>query len=80
MVAGDVRAAAALRLSALGLPWMAVSAVLRGFFLARRRVGPNVPSQLAEQTVRIAAVGGALTRTAGDAGRQRCALVLGPPP
>ena len=29
---GDVRAAGALRLSALGLPWMAVSAVLRGFF------------------------------------------------
>ena len=39
---GDVRAAAALRTSALGLPWMAVSAVLRGFFLARRRVEPNV--------------------------------------
>ena len=45
---GDVRAAAALRTSALGLPWMAVSAVLRGFFLARRRVEPNVLSQLAE--------------------------------
>ena len=29
---GDVRAAGALRLSALGLPWMAVSAVLRGFW------------------------------------------------
>ena len=38
---GDARAAGALRLSALGLPWMAVSAVLRGFFLARRRVGPT---------------------------------------
>ena len=49
---GDVRAAAALRTSALGLPWMAISAVLRGFFLARRRVEPNVLSQLAEQTVR----------------------------
>ena len=53
---GDVRAAAALRTSALGLPWMAISAVLRGFFLARRRVEPNVLSQLAEQTVRIGAV------------------------
>ncbi len=29
---GDVRAVGALRVSALGLPWMAVSAVLRGFF------------------------------------------------
>ena len=73
---GDVRAAAALRTSALGLPWMAVSAVLRGFFLARRRVEPNVLSQLAEQTVRIAAVVWALTRTQGWPDGSRCALVL----
>ena len=33
---GDVRAAGALRVSSLGLPWMAVSSVLRGFFIARR--------------------------------------------
>ena len=72
MVAGDVRAAAALRTSALGLPWMAVSAVLRGFFLARRRVEPNVLSQLAEQTVRIAAVVWALSRT--QAGRTAAAV------
>lgn len=49
---GDVRAAGALRVSSLGLPWMAVSSVLRGFFIARRQVEPNVLSQLAEQTVR----------------------------
>ncbi len=73
---GDVRAAGALRVSALGMPWMAVSAVLRGFFLARRWVTPNVVSQLVEQTVRIAVVVAALTRTQGwDAG-SRCALVL----
>ena len=35
---GDVRATGALRVSAFGMPWMAVSAVLRGFFIARRRV------------------------------------------
>ncbi len=73
---GDVRAAAALRTSALGLPWMAISAVLRGFFLARRRVEPNVLSQLAEQAVRIAAVVWALTRTQGWPDGSRCALVL----
>ena len=50
---GDARAAGALRAAAFGMPWMAVSAVLRGFFIARRRVEPNVLSQLAEQTVRI---------------------------
>ena len=53
---GDARAAGALRAAAFGMPWMAVSAVLRGFFIARRRVEPNVLSQLAEQTVRIGAV------------------------
>ncbi len=73
---GDVRAAAALRTSALGLPWMAVSAVLRGFFLARRRVAPNVLSQLAEQTVRIAVVVWVLSRTRGWEDGIRCALVL----
>ena len=70
-------AAGALRLSALGLPWMAVSAVLRGFFLARRRVGPNVASQLAEQTVRIGAVAAALYATPGRDAGERCTLVLG---
>ena len=74
---GDARAAGALRLSALGLPWMAVSAVLRGFFLARRRVGPNVASQLAEQTVRIGAVAAALYATPGRDAGERCTLVLG---
>ena len=74
---GDVRAAGALRASALGMPWMAVSAVLRGFFIARRHVAPNVFSQLTEQTVRIALVALALTRTEGAAVGVRCMLVLG---
>ena len=73
---GDERAAGALRVSALGMPWMAVSSVLRGFFIARRRVAPNVFSQLAEQTVRIGLVALALTRTEGLAVGVRCMLVL----
>ena len=76
---GDARAAGALRVSSLGLPWMAVSSVLRGFFIARRRVEPNVLSQLAEQTVRIGIVWAALSRADAlgwDAG-QRCTAVLG---
>lgn len=74
---GDVRAAPALRAAAFGMPWMAVSAVLRGFFVARRQVGPNVCSQLAEQTVRIGAVVFGLEHTVGWPLGQRCALVLG---
>ena len=76
---GDVRAAGALRVSSLGLPWMAVSSVLRGFFIARRQVEPNVLSQLAEQTVRIGIVYFALERADAlgwDVGG-RCTAVLG---
>ena len=73
---GDARAAGALRVSALGMPWMALSAVLRGFFIARRQVAPNVLSQLAEQTVRIAAVVLAMNATAGRDVGTRCACVL----
>ncbi|MGN0707993.1 MAG: oligosaccharide flippase family protein [Faecalibacterium sp.] len=73
---GDERAAAALRVSALGLPWMAVSAVLRGFFLARRRVEPNVVSQLVEQGFRAAVMVAALERTESWDVSARCAVVL----
>lgn len=72
-------AAGALRVSSLGLPWMAVSSVLRGFFIARRQVEPNVLSQLAEQTVRIGIVWAALERadTLGWDVGGRCTAVLG---
>ena len=75
---GDARAAAALRVSSFGLPWMAVAAVLRGFFIARRRVEPNVVSQLAEQALRIGVICVLLERGGGkglDDGA-KCAAVL----
>ena len=74
---GDLRAAAALRAAAFGMPFMAVSAVLRGFFVARQRVGPNVASQLAEQAFRIGVMAAALELTAGRDIGVRCAVVLG---
>lgn len=56
-----------------------MSSVLRGFFIARRQVEPNVLSQLAEQTVRIGIVWAALERADAlgwDVGG-RCTAVLG---
>ena len=73
---GDLRGAAALRMAAFGLPWMAVSAVLRGFFIARRRVEPNVVSQLGEQTVRVAVICFALERAQAADAETKCAAVL----
>ena len=73
---GDLRAAGPLRASAFGLPWMAVSAVLRGFFIARRRVEPNVLSQLVEQTVRVGIIFFALEQVQFlDAG-EKCSVVM----
>ncbi len=74
---GDARAAPALRAAALGMPCMAVAAVLRGFFIARRRVEPNVASQLAEQLFRIGAVAAALELAPLPDAGARCAAVLG---
>ena len=73
---GDVRAAPALQAAAFGMPFMAVSAVLRGFFVARQQVGPNVASQMAEQMFRIGVMVAALELTQGQDVGARCALVL----
>ena len=53
---GDRRAAVCLRILAPSLPFMAAAAALRGYFLARRRAGPNAAAQLFEQAVRIGLV------------------------
>lgn len=73
---GDMRAAGALRVSAFGMPWMALSAVLRGFFIARRRVEPNVLSQLVEQSVRIGVIWYALEWGNAQDVSARCTAVL----
>ncbi len=53
---GDPRAAISLKVLPLALPFMGISSCLRGFFIARRNVGPNAFTQLLEQAVRIVAV------------------------
>ena len=53
---GDARAALSLRLLAPSLPFMAVASAIRGYFFARRQVGPNSRSQIYEQLIRIGLV------------------------
>lgn len=74
---GDARAAAAIRAAAPALPFIAVAAVLRGFFLARRRVEPNAASQIVEQAFRIFVVMSLLHYTEGRDLGIRCAVVMG---
>ncbi len=53
-------AALPLKILAPSLPFMALSSVFRGYFLAVKKVGPNVISQIFEQTVRLIIVFGLL--------------------
>lgn len=73
---GDSRAAPALRILCFSLPFLGVSACLRGYFIARRRAGPSAASQLLEQVVRIAVVMAAVGASAGRGLRASCAAVL----
>lgn len=52
----DVRAVSALKTLAWSLPSMGISSCLKGYFVARRRVGHNSWAQLLEQAVRIALI------------------------
>lgn len=58
----DARAELGLRVLAPSLPFIAVAGAIRGCFLARRRVEPNILAQLIEQGVRMAVVAVALLR------------------
>lgn len=73
---GDARAELSLRLLAPSLPFMAVAAALRGYFLARRRVAPSVESQMAEQLLRIALIVWLLRRVEGWGVGWACAAVM----
>lgn len=50
----DPRAAAALKILPLALPFMGLSSCFRGYFIARRKITPNAATQLLEQAARIA--------------------------
>lgn len=74
-IMSDDRAAEALRIMCFSLPFMAVSAVLKGYFFARKKAGPNSSSQLIEQAVRIGFIFMVFSRTEIDA-ESGCAAVL----
>ncbi len=73
---GEAGAKASLQVISLALPFMAVSAVLRGYFTARRRVGFTGISQLAEQLVRFGVCMGLLVAFGSNSTAFGCFLVL----
>ncbi|MEG1380883.1 MAG: polysaccharide biosynthesis C-terminal domain-containing protein [Ruthenibacterium sp.] len=58
----DARAILPLCILAPSLPFMAASAILRGYFMARREVSPNARAQIFEQILRIVLVAALLTK------------------
>lgn len=74
----DNRAALSLKILSFGLPFMAVSSCLKGYFMARRKASTPSNSQLFEQLIRIGVVVFCLSRVdAGDLSQACAAVVIG---
>ena len=52
-ILGDSRTVISLKILPLALPFIGASSVLRGYFIAKRRILPNSLGQIFEQAVRI---------------------------
>lgn len=53
---GDMRALNAIKILPLSLPFVGITACIRGYFIARRKVTPNAVCQIVEQVIRIALI------------------------
>ncbi len=73
---GVAEAAASLRVLALSLPFMAVSAALRGYFTARRKVGFSSLAQLLEQGVKFGVCMGLIALCGVTSTTVGCMLVM----
>lgn len=72
----DIRAALSLKILCFSLPFMAMSAVLKGYFISRRNSLPHSSTQLIEQAVRMAAVVLLVSRWQENGIQMLCAAVL----
>ena len=72
----DNNATIPLKILAPSLPFMAVSAVLRGYFMAYRKVEPNAKAQIFEQIVRISLVMGMLAMVVDASVTVACSVVM----
>ncbi len=74
----DERTAPALKLLAPSLPFMAVSACIRGYFTARRKTLPTSVEQLLEQVIEMGVFAAAFALTKPDTlAKACCTAVLG---
>lgn len=76
LLLNDARTVPAIRILGLGLPFMGVTACLRGYFLARRRTGDSSLGQLLEQAIRMLLIWYLLTRLHEQNITRACAAIL----
>ena len=73
---GDTRAVSALSVSGVALPFIGVSACIKGYFMARRRAWPPCLSQIVEQTVRIGGILWMLSRWWDGSLESACLMII----
>ncbi len=72
----DFRAAPALRILSFSLPFMAVSACVKGYFIARKKTAPSSSAQIIEQIIRIAVIVFLIKSRANAGLAESCKAVL----
>lgn len=72
----DVRAASALRVLTVSLPFMGVSSCFKGYFMARRKVSFTARAQLLEQAVRIGGIWLLFTRLPPTDLAAACTIIM----
>ena len=72
----DSRAAPSLKILSFSLPFMAVSACVKGYFIARKKTAPSSSAQIIEQIIRIAIIVFLIKSRADKGLAQTCKAVL----
>lgn len=72
----DYRAAPSLRILSFSLPFMAVSACVKGYFIARKKTAPSSSAQIIEQIIRIAVIVFLIKSRASAGLEEACKAVL----
>ena len=77
---GDIRVSSCLRILALSMPFMALSACLKGWFISKRKVVVTSSASLFEQVVKMAVIGvciGVFMAETTDIGTLCIGIVIG---
>ena len=73
---GDFRTVSALSISGIALPFIGVSACIKGYFMARRLAWPPCLSQIVEQAVRIGSILLLLSTLWDGSLKQACLIII----